>query len=293
MAAGRPVRRRRDPRDPPPAVRRFFTKVLYDMGYVDFTEPFTRLLNQGMVRDERLRDEQVAWQPGARCPTSWPTTASTRSGSAWSSPVRPRTTSTGRTCRPPGLASSWPARGGWRATSRPSPGVDPATGDVALRKATHRALHDGAHAVETFRFNSLVARDDGARQRHPQGDRQRARSLPTRRCARRPRRWRSCCRSSRPSPPRRCGSGSVTSPSVALAGWPEVDESLLVEDVVTCVVQVPARCAPGSRSSPTIGEDELRELALADPQRAALAGRTRRPHGDRAGAEAGQRRARA
>ncbi len=28
---------------------RFFTKVLHDMGMVDFTEPFTRLLNQGMV----------------------------------------------------------------------------------------------------------------------------------------------------------------------------------------------------------------------------------------------------
>ena len=29
---------------------RFFTKALHDMGMVDFEEPFTRLLNQGMVR---------------------------------------------------------------------------------------------------------------------------------------------------------------------------------------------------------------------------------------------------
>ncbi|MCL5037530.1 MAG: leucine--tRNA ligase [Chloroflexi bacterium] len=28
---------------------RFFTKVLYDMGYVNFKEPFTRLFNQGMI----------------------------------------------------------------------------------------------------------------------------------------------------------------------------------------------------------------------------------------------------
>ena len=28
---------------------RFFTKVLNDLGLVDFNEPFTRLLNQGMV----------------------------------------------------------------------------------------------------------------------------------------------------------------------------------------------------------------------------------------------------
>jgi Leucyl-tRNA synthetase len=28
---------------------RFFTKILYDMGMIDFTEPFTRLINQGQV----------------------------------------------------------------------------------------------------------------------------------------------------------------------------------------------------------------------------------------------------
>jgi len=28
---------------------RFFTKILYDMGLIDFTEPFTRLINQGQV----------------------------------------------------------------------------------------------------------------------------------------------------------------------------------------------------------------------------------------------------
>src|SRR5699024_12723750 len=28
---------------------RFFTKALYDMGLVNFTEPFSRLLNQGQV----------------------------------------------------------------------------------------------------------------------------------------------------------------------------------------------------------------------------------------------------
>ena len=29
---------------------RFFTKVLHDLGHLDFEEPFTRLLNQGMVQ---------------------------------------------------------------------------------------------------------------------------------------------------------------------------------------------------------------------------------------------------
>ena len=31
---------------------RFFTKVLHDMGMVDFVEPFTALLNQGQVINE-------------------------------------------------------------------------------------------------------------------------------------------------------------------------------------------------------------------------------------------------
>ena len=44
-----PVRRRRRARHPAPAVRRFFTKVLHDMGMVDFDEPFPALLNQGQV----------------------------------------------------------------------------------------------------------------------------------------------------------------------------------------------------------------------------------------------------
>ena len=29
---------------------RFITKVLFDLGYVSFTEPFSALLNQGMVQ---------------------------------------------------------------------------------------------------------------------------------------------------------------------------------------------------------------------------------------------------
>ena len=41
---------------------RFFTKVLHDMGMIDFVEPFTALLNQGQVINQRQGDEQVAGQ---------------------------------------------------------------------------------------------------------------------------------------------------------------------------------------------------------------------------------------
>jgi len=54
-------------------------------------------------------------------------------------------------------------------------------------------------------------------------------------------------------------------PTVALAGWPAVDPALLVEDTVTCVVQVAGKVRDRLEVSPSIGEDELRELALASP----------------------------
>ena len=38
------------------------------------------------------------------------------------------------------------------------PGVDFSKGDLSLRKVTHKAIHDIAFAVESFRFNVSVAR---------------------------------------------------------------------------------------------------------------------------------------
>jgi leucyl-tRNA synthetase len=52
-------------------------------------------------------------------------------------------------------------------------------------------------------------------------------------------------------------------PSVALAGWPVVDEALLVEESVTCVVQVAGKVRDRLEVPPGISEDALRELALA------------------------------
>ena len=63
-------------------------------------------------------------------------------------------------------------------------------------------------------------------------------------------------------------------PSVALAGWPAADPALLVRNLVTCVIQVDGKVRDRLQVPPEIGEDELRELALAAPGVArALAGR--------------------
>jgi leucyl-tRNA synthetase len=54
-------------------------------------------------------------------------------------------------------------------------------------------------------------------------------------------------------------------PTVARAGWPVVDEALLVEDSVTAVVQVQGKVRARLDVAPTITEAELEAAAMADP----------------------------
>jgi leucyl-tRNA synthetase len=51
--------------------------------------------------------------------------------------------------------------------------------------------------------------------------------------------------------------------SVHASTWPAADAALLVDDTVTCVVQVAGKVRDRLEVPPGIGEDELRELALA------------------------------
>ena len=54
-------------------------------------------------------------------------------------------------------------------------------------------------------------------------------------------------------------------PTVARAGWPVVDEALLVEDSVTAVVQVQGKVRARLDVPPTITDTELEAAAMADP----------------------------
>jgi leucyl-tRNA synthetase len=53
-------------------------------------------------------------------------------------------------------------------------------------------------------------------------------------------------------------------PSVARAGWPTVDPQLLVEDTVTCVVQVQGKVRAKLDVPPSIDAADLEQLALDD-----------------------------
>jgi leucyl-tRNA synthetase len=52
---------------------------------------------------------------------------------------------------------------------------------------------------------------------------------------------------------------------VGNAAWPAADPALLVQEVVTCVVQVNGKVRDRLEVSPGITEEELRDLALAAP----------------------------
>jgi len=251
---------------------RFFTKVLNDLGLVDFNEPFTRLLNQGMVIMEgsamsksrgnlvRLSDELSRHGVDA-----------IRLSMVFAGP--PEDDVDWADVSPSGsakfLARAWRLAGD--VTS--SPGSDPRGGDESVRKATHRALHDAAQAVETFRFNVAVARvmelvnvlrkaiDSGPGSDDP-AVREGAEAVAI------------MVSLVAPYTAEDMWARLGHEPSVARAGWPDVDESLLVEDSVTCVVQVAGKVKDRLDVPPSIAEDELRDLALASKAvAAALDGR--------------------
>ena len=241
---------------------RFFTKALFDMGLVDFTEPFTRLLNQGMVIMDgsamsksrgnlvRLSDELERHGVDA-----------IRLSMVFAGP--PEDDVDWADVSPSGsvkfLNRAWRLSGDVASKV----GVDFKSGDLALRKTTHKALHDISFAVESFRFNVAVARimelvnatrkaiDSGCGPADPavrEATETVAISLSLIAPYTAEEMW------------ERLGH----KPSVALAGWPEVDSTLLTEDSVTAIFQVNGKIKNRVEISPSISDKELEEMALSD-----------------------------
>ena len=72
--------------------------------------------------------------------------------------------------------------------------------------------------------------------------------------------------------------------------FPVADPAYVVDETVTCVVQVKGKVKARLEVSPSISEADLEAQALAEPAIVGGAERRGHPEGDRAGAEAGQRR---
>ncbi|MBI1378615.1 MAG: leucine--tRNA ligase [Frankiales bacterium] len=242
---------------------RFITKVLHDMGLVDFVEPFTRLLNQGMVGMNgsamsksrgnlvRLSDELAVHGVDA-----------VRLTMVFAGP--PEDDIDWADVSPSGskkfLSRAWRLAGDVTSPV----GTDPATGDLALRRATAHAVDEVRKAVESFRFNVAVAKTmelvNAARKAIDSGPgggdpavREAAEAVAI------------LLSLVAPYTAEEMWERLGHEPTVALAGFPSVDPALLVQDTVTCVVQVAGKVRDRLEVSPDIAEDELRELALASP----------------------------
>jgi len=252
---------------------RFFTKVLFDMGKLNFTEPFTKLLNQGMVLMDgsamsksrgnlvRLSDELATHGVDA-----------IRISMVFAGP--PEDDVDWADVSPSGSAKflnrAWRISGD--VTSKP--GVDFSTGDLALRKITHKALHDISFAVESFRFNVAVARvmelvnhtrkaiDSGCGAADP-AVREAAEAIAI------------SLSLVAPYTAEEMWERLGHKPSVALAGWPTIDQSLLAADNVTAILQVNGKIKERIDVSPNISDADLEKLAMDNPEiKAAIAGAT-------------------
>ena len=242
---------------------RFFTKVLHDMGMVKFNEPFTKLLNQGMVVMDgsamsksrgnlvRLSDELQNHGVDA-----------IRLTMVFAGP--PEDDVDWAEVSPSGsvkfLSRAWRLSGD--VTSKP--GVDFATGNLELRKATHKALHDAAFAVESFRFNVAIARVmelvNATRKAIDTG------CGPSDAAVREAAEAIAIMLSLvAPFTAEEMWERLGHKPAVALAGWPKIDESLLVADNVTAVLQINGKIKERIEVSPDITDSELEALAITNP----------------------------
>lgn len=238
---------------------RFITKVLYDMGYVTFTEPFTALLNQGMVLMDgsamskskgnlvRLSDQLDEHGVDAiRLTMSF--AGPPEDDIDWAD-VAPHASAKF-------LARAW--RLAHDVTSAPD--ADASAGDVALRRVTHRFLADAPGLIESFKFNVAVARImelvnatrkaiDGESGGGDPAVREAAETVTL------------ALSLFAPYTAEEMWEMLGHEPSVALHGWRKPDPELLVAESVTCVVQVDGKLRDRFEVSPNASAEELEATA--------------------------------
>jgi len=239
---------------------RFFTKVLHDLGHLNFTEPFTALLNQGMVQMDgsamsksrgnlvRLSDELATHGVDA-IRLSMVFAGPPEDDIDWAD-VSP-------------AASFKFLNRAWRLSGdvESKPGIDFTKGDLALRKATAKSLNDISFAVETFRFNVAVARvmelvnvtrkaiDSGCGPADP-AVREAAEAVAL------------SLSLIAPYTAEDMWERLGHKPAIALAGWPTIDPALLEEDAVTAVLQINGKIKDRIEVAPNISDADLEKLAF-------------------------------
>ena len=250
---------------------RFFTKVLNDLGLLNFNEPFTRLLNQGMV----LMDGSAMSKSRGNL-----VKLSDELDKHGVDAIRVSLVFAG----PPEDDVDWadvsPAGSlkflnrAWRISQDVSSKVDIdfKTGNLELRKVTHKTLADIELAVESFRFNVVVARImelvNATRKAIDSG------CGPSDAAVREAAQTIAIALSLvAPYTAEDMWEKLGHKPAIANAGWPKIDQSLIGADNVIVILQVNGKIKDRIEVPPSISKEELEQLARENAEiKGALAG---------------------
>ncbi|MCQ1950303.1 leucine--tRNA ligase [Arthrobacter sp. zg-Y859] len=240
---------------------RFFTKVVHDMGLLEASEPFASLLNQGQVLNGgKAMSKSLGNGVDLGQQLDKYGVDAVRLTMIFASP--PEDDVDWADVSPSGsakfLARAW--RLGQDITSEP--GVDYSAGDRKLRALTHRTVADATELLENNKFNVVVAKlmelvnatrkaiDSGAGAADP-AVREAAEAVAV------------ILSLFAPYTAEDLWNLLGREASVVNAGWPVVDETLLVQDTVTAVVQVQGKVRDRLEVAADISEEDLRQAALA------------------------------
>jgi leucyl-tRNA synthetase len=251
---------------------RFITKVLYDMGMVDFEEPMRRLLNQGQVINQgKAMSKSLGNGVDLGVQIDAFGVDAVRLTVVFAGP--PEEDIDWADVSPSGSLKFLQRAYRLADQVTSEPGTPPSGGDVELRRETHRLLADIEQSIARQRFNVAVARImelvnatrkamDGAPGAADPAVREAVEVVAV------------ALSLVAPYVAEEMWERLGHSPSVANASWPTVDSSLLITQVVTCVVQVQGKVRGRLEVPPDISDDELRSRALAEESVVrALAGR--------------------
>ncbi|WP_420480379.1 leucine--tRNA ligase [Arthrobacter alpinus] len=251
---------------------RFFTKVIHDMGMLEATEPFSALLNQGQVLNGgKAMSKSLGNGVDLGEQLDKFGVDAVRLTMVFAGP--PEDDVDWADVSPSGsakfLGRAWRLARDVSSDAR----TDAAAGDAALRSLTHRTVHETKTLLEGHKFNVVVAKlmelvnatrkviDSGAGAGDP-AVREAAEAVAI------------VLSLFAPYTAEDMWETLGHPASVANAGFPDVDEALLVQQSITAIVQIQGKVRHRLDVSPNITAEQLRELALAseDVQKA-LAGR--------------------
>jgi len=241
---------------------RFFTKVLHDMGMIDFEEPMRRLLNQGQVINQgKAMSKSLGNGVDLGVQIDAFGVDAVRLTVVFAGP--PEEDIDWADVSPAGSLKFLQRAYRLADQVASEPGAPTSAGDLELRRETHRLLADIDSAIARQRFNVAVARVmelvnatrkamDGSAGPADPAVREAAEVVTI------------ALSLVAPYVAEEMWERLGHAPSVASATWPTVDPSLLVTQSVTCVVQVQGKVRGRLEVPPGISEDELRTRALAE-----------------------------